>query len=181
VQTSPDLLQQWTSFQSGIPGDGTVKMVTVTNGLLADKGFYRLLIQKPASLQLPQSLAFAILGHSCGGIQEKAYVTGFELTTGNPTGNVYLSTICSAGKLTSSPHSAWATVSWDLAGNVLFSAALSNAPTVNTNFRGGTQRAVLQGRGPTPSSGSKPMYLWQYRDCWIHIQELRAMRAGALF
>src|SRR4030088_1219886 len=64
VQTCPDLQQQqWTHFQSGIHGDGTVKTVTITNALSSGKGFYRLLIQKPASLLLPQSMAFAILGH----------------------------------------------------------------------------------------------------------------------
>src|SRR5258707_2339827 len=67
VQTCPDLLQQWTNFQSGIHGDGTVKTVTITNALSGDKGFYRLLILQPAHLLLPQSMAFAILGHSCGG------------------------------------------------------------------------------------------------------------------
>ena len=42
----------------------------------------------PVSLVLPQSTAFAILGHSCGGIQEKAYVTGFDAVSGYPTGDV---------------------------------------------------------------------------------------------
>src|SRR4030088_337468 len=41
VQTCPDLLPQWTNFQSVIHGDGTVKMVTMTNALSGDKGFYR--------------------------------------------------------------------------------------------------------------------------------------------
>ena len=71
VQTSPDLSQQWTNFQPGIPGDGLVKTVTMSNVLSGGQGFYRLLIQKPTSLVLPQSTAFAILGYSCGGIQEK--------------------------------------------------------------------------------------------------------------
>jgi hypothetical protein len=135
VQTSPDLLQQWTNFESGIPGDGTVKMVTITNAISGDNGFYRLLIQTPVKLLLSQSTAFAILGYSCGGIQEKAYVTGFDTSTGYATGNVYLSTSCSTGRAGSPPsvHTAWAAVTWDLAGNVVSAAALSNAPTVNTN------------------------------------------------
>ncbi len=55
VQTCPDFLQPWTNFQSGIPGDGTVRSVTITNAISAEKGFYRLLIQRPANLLLPQS------------------------------------------------------------------------------------------------------------------------------
>ena len=46
----------------------------------------------PISLLLPQGNAFSILGHSCGGIQETAYATGFSSTGGYPAGDVYLST-----------------------------------------------------------------------------------------
>ena len=45
-------------------------------------------------LLLPQSTAFSVLGHSCGGIQEQGYATGFDATSGYPTGDVYLSTRC---------------------------------------------------------------------------------------
>jgi hypothetical protein len=136
VQTSPDMMQQWTNFQSGIQGDGTVKLVTITNALSGGKGFYRLLIQRPASLLLPQSMAFAILGHSCGGIHEKSYVTGFDPATGYPAGDVYLSTTCSTGGRGAPPatFTAWAAVTWDFAGNVVSATTLSNAPTVNTNL-----------------------------------------------
>lgn len=136
VQTCPGLLQPWTNFPSGIPGDGTVKTVTITNALSAGKGFYRLLIQKPASLLLPQSMAFAILGHSCGGIKEHAYVTGFDPTSGYPTGDVYLSTTCSTGGRGSPPatFTAWAAVTWDFAGNVVSSTMLSNAARLNPTF-----------------------------------------------
>jgi len=136
VQTSADLLQPWTNFQSGIEGDGTVKTVTVPNALSEGKGFYRLLIQTPTRLLLPQSLAFAILGHSCGGIREQVYVTGFDPANGYPTGNVYLSTTCSTGGRGSPPatFTAWAAVTWDFAGNVISSTALSSATTVNPTF-----------------------------------------------
>jgi hypothetical protein len=46
------------------------------------------------SLLLPSSTAFSVLGHSCGGIQEQALATGFDATSGYPTGNVYLQTRC---------------------------------------------------------------------------------------
>lgn len=136
VQACPDLGQQWTTSQSGVPGDGTVKAVTIANAIAGGKGFYRLSIQTPTKLLLPQSVAFAILGYSCGGIQEKAYVTGFDLTGGYPTGDVYLSTSCSTGRAGSPPsaHTAWAAVTWDFAGNVISAAALANAAPVSTNF-----------------------------------------------
>jgi len=136
VQTCPDLLQQWTNFQSGITGDGTVKTVTITNALSGGKGFYRLLIQKPANLLLPQSMAFLILGRSCGGIKEQAHVTGFDPTNGYPTGDVFLSTTCSTGGRGSPPatFTAWATVTWDFAGNVVSATTLSNAVTIDPTF-----------------------------------------------
>ncbi len=136
VQTSPDLLQPWTTFQSGIQGDGTVKTVTITNAISGGKGFYRLLSQSPAELLLPESFAFAILGHWCGGIREQAYVTGFDPTNAYPTGDVHLSTTCSTGGRGSHPatFTAWAAVTWDFAGNVISSTTLSNGAAVNTTF-----------------------------------------------
>ena len=138
MQTALDLSQQWTTnFQSGVQGDGTVKRVTITNAILAGKGFYRLLIQPtPLRLLVPQSNAFAILGHSCGGIREQAYATGFDPTSGYPTGNVFLSTTCSTGGRGSHPvtYSAWVAVIWDFAGNLISSTTLSTGPTVNPTF-----------------------------------------------
>ncbi|MDE3069502.1 MAG: IPT/TIG domain-containing protein [Acidobacteriota bacterium] len=87
------------------------------------------------SLALPQGDAFAILGHSCGGIQEKAYATGFEAETGYPTGAVSLSTRCGGsgrgGGGGSTLYSAWATVTWDFTTAVVSYARASTAPTVN--------------------------------------------------
>ncbi len=48
----------------------------------------------PASLVLSQPTAFSVLGRSCGGIQEQAFSTGFDVTTGYPVGDVYLQTRC---------------------------------------------------------------------------------------
>ena len=136
VQTCAGLLQPWANFQSGILGDGTVKTVTITNALSGGQGIYRLLIQKPGNLLLPQSMAFAILGHSCGGIKEQAYVTGFDPTSGYPTGDVYLSTTCSTGGRGSHPatFTAWAAVTWDFAGNAVSATTLSNAASVDPTF-----------------------------------------------
>ncbi len=135
VQTCPDLLHPWTSFLSGIPGDGTVKAVTITNAILSGKGFYRLLIQKPGNLLLSQSMAFAMLGYWCGGIQEQVHVTGFDPTSGYPMGVVYLRTSCSACKdCPPDVHTNWATATWDFGGNVVSASALSNTPAFDTNF-----------------------------------------------
>ena len=90
----------------------------------------------PVSLLLPQSTAFAILGHSCGGIQEKAYVTGFAPSTGYPTGDVYLQTRCSTGGRGGGTitYSGWSAATWDFAGNVLSTTALTTAPAINPTF-----------------------------------------------
>ncbi|HEX3452215.1 MAG TPA: hypothetical protein VHS26_02855, partial [Solirubrobacteraceae bacterium] len=67
-------------------------------------------------LLLGQSAAFSILGHSCGGIQEHAYATGFG-TDGYPTGDVYMQTRCGGsgrgGGYKVTTYSAWASVKWD--------------------------------------------------------------------
>jgi hypothetical protein len=69
-------------------------------------------------LTLPQSTAFAILGHDCGGIQEQSFPTGFN-SAGYPTGVVDLETTCSTGK-GSPPHTytGSANAVWDFAGAV---------------------------------------------------------------
>lgn len=133
VQTSPDLLQ-WSTLP-GKPGDG-LESVIMSNVLSGGAGFYRLSIQQPASLLLPQGDAFAIIGYDCGGITEQVYVTGFDPTYGFPIGEVYLSTACSAGRAGTPPslHTAWASVTWDFGGNVITYGALSNSVPFSTNF-----------------------------------------------
>ena len=139
LQTRSDLLQPWINFRSGIQGDGTVKTVTISNAISAGQGFFQLVIQpSPLRLLLPQAQAFAILGHSCGGIQEQVYATGFDSITGYPTGNVYIQTRCGGSGRSGGYHvttySAWVAVTWNFVGNVISSAALSNAPAVNSTF-----------------------------------------------
>ena len=137
VRTCPDLSQPWTNVRSGIQGDGMVKSVTISNALRAARGFYQVLIQpRPLGLLLPQLEAFAILGHSCGGIQEQVHVTGFDPSSGYPIGEVYLKTTCSTGGRGTHPatFTAWASVMWDLGGKVVFSGALSNGMPVDPAF-----------------------------------------------
>jgi len=90
------------------------------------------------SLLLPQSTAFSVLGHSCGGIQEQAFATGFDPTSGYPTGDVYLQTRCGGsgrgGGYHVTTYSAWTSVIWDYTGVVVSYAVLSGAPTVDPTF-----------------------------------------------
>src|SRR5262249_5547751 len=97
-----------------------------------------LAVATPISLLLPQSTAFSILGHSCGGIQEQAYATGFDSTTDYPTGDVYVQTRCGGsgrgGGYHVTTYSAWIGVTWDFAGNVLSWTKLATPPTVDPTF-----------------------------------------------
>ena len=90
----------------------------------------------PTQLLLPQSTAFSILGYDCGGIKEQAYATGFDATSGYPTGDVYLQTTCSAGGKGghSTTISGWGSATWDFTGAVVSAAKLSSAPSVNPTF-----------------------------------------------
>jgi hypothetical protein len=83
---------------------------------------------------LSQGAAFSLIGHSCGGIQEKSYATGFASGTGFPTGEVYVSTRCGGsgrGGGGTTLYSAWADVTWDFTGAVVSYAWASTTPTVN--------------------------------------------------
>jgi len=133
VQTSPDL-QPWSSVQSGIPGNGTVRAVTITNAISGGPGFYRLVVQKPLSLVLPQSTAFSILGYDCGGIQEQLSA-GFDASNGYPSGVVNMSTSCGGsgrgGGYQTTTHTTAAAVTWDFSGNVISAIPLTNGVTVD--------------------------------------------------
>src|SRR5262249_40354556 len=94
-------------------------------------------VAAPTSLLLPQGTAFSILGHSCGGIQEQAFATGFD-ASGYPVGDVYLQTRCGGsgrgGGYHTTTYSAWASVSWDFSGGIRSSARLSSPPAVSATF-----------------------------------------------
>ncbi len=135
LQTCPDLSQPWTNVQAGLQGYGLVKTVTMSNALASGQAFYRTVTQpKPTQLLLPQGIAFSILGYDCGGIQEQVHAIGFDPTNGYPTGNVELRTVCSCGKDCSSPHTASATVMWDLAGNVIATNVPAIGAVANPTF-----------------------------------------------
>ena len=87
----------------------------------------------PIGLVLPQQIAFSYIQHSCGGIQEQSFVTGFNSSDGFPTGVVSMTTTCSSGGRGSRPStfSGWATVEWDFTGATVTSSALGAAPPIN--------------------------------------------------
>lgn len=90
----------------------------------------------PLSLAVSQSLAFSYLGHSCGGIKEQAFATGFDAASDDPVGAVYLQTRCSTGGRggRTITYSAWIGVTWDFGGAVVSSAALATPPSVDPSF-----------------------------------------------
>ena len=94
--------------------------------------------QSTISLLVPQSTAFAVLGHSCGGIQEQAFAKGFDTTNGYPAGDVYLSTRCGGsgkgGGYHTTTYSAWVSAMWDFTGALTSYAVLPGAPTVDPNL-----------------------------------------------
>jgi hypothetical protein len=87
-------------------------------------------------LSLPIGTAFSILGYDCGGIKEQAYATGFDATSGYPTGDAYLQTTCDAGGKGghSVTISAWGGATWDFTGAVISATKLSSAPIVDLTF-----------------------------------------------
>jgi hypothetical protein len=134
IQSSLDLLQ-WTNLP-GMPGDGSVDSVTMSNALTGNAGFYRLSVQQPATLSLPQGDASIVLGYDCGGIKEQVYIVGFDPISGYILGQVNLTTTCSGSGRDPRPtvHNGAASVTWDLGGNVITYGPLSNAMPVITNF-----------------------------------------------
>ncbi len=75
----------------------------------------------PIRLVLDQGSAFSLLGHSCGGIQEQVYVTGFGPAPGGyPEGDAYLSTRCGGsgrgGGYKTTTYTAAASVVWNWLG-----------------------------------------------------------------
>jgi hypothetical protein len=88
-------------------------------------------------LLLSQAAAFSVLGHSCGGIQEHAYATGFG-AGGYPKGEVYLKTSCGGsgrgGGYKVTTYTAWASAAWDWFGDTRSFAKLEGTAEVSTSF-----------------------------------------------
>jgi hypothetical protein len=92
----------------------------------------------PAALYLPGGAAFAVLGHSCGGIQQQAYATGFDPASGYPTGDAYVSTTCGGSGRDGGGHSttyaAWVGVTWDYTSVMVSYSVLTSPPSVDPAF-----------------------------------------------
>jgi hypothetical protein len=77
----------------------------------------------PVPLNLTWSQAFAILGASCGGIQETVYANGFDPASGYPTAVVDLKTSCGGsgkgGGYHTTTYTASADVVWDFTATVV--------------------------------------------------------------
>ncbi len=111
-----------------------IAVIAVAAVLLATAGVERAASgAATTSLLVPASTAFSVLGHSCGGIQEQALATGFDATSGYPTGDVYLQTRCGGsgkgGGYHTTTYSKWVGVTWDYTGAVVSSNVLASAPT----------------------------------------------------
>jgi hypothetical protein len=128
-------------FGSVLGGRGTImrKVLTATAVVAA------LLVRvssagaaTPTPLVVPQGVAFGYLGHSCGGIQEHNFATGFDATSGFPVGATYVQTRCGGsgrgGGYHVTTYSAWLDVMWDFTGALVSSSRLTTAPTVDPNF-----------------------------------------------
>jgi hypothetical protein len=91
----------------------------------------------PIQLYLSQGVAFGYVGHSCGGIQEQTFATGFDPTTGFPVGNVMMSTRCGGSGRDGGGHvttyTASATAMWDFTG-VLVTSSVPATGTNDPNF-----------------------------------------------
>jgi len=91
----------------------------------------------PIALYLSEPYAFDILGHSCGGIQERSYATGFALN-GYPTGVVHLQTRCGGsgrgGGGHSTTYTASAGVVWTWFGETRSAVTLTAPPEEEATF-----------------------------------------------
>src|SRR5271165_7618185 len=129
-------------------------------GMLAIGGGHAVAAPTQISLVVPQGTAFSVLHYDCGGIKELAYVTGFDNTidpnAGYPTGYVYLTTTCSAGKGTHFTVDSWTADTWDLTGALLsYSVATPNpnppSPLSVTDPLAGNQ--IYDSASPCPGLG----------------------------
>ncbi len=91
----------------------------------------------PVPLVVSQATAFAVLGHSCGGIQEQSIAAGFDAVTGNPTGAVYMQTRCGGsgrgGGYHVTTYSRWLSATWDFGANLLSYTVLAGAPALDAS------------------------------------------------
>ncbi len=139
---------------------GLIATAVALVGMVAIGGGHAVAASTQISLAVPQGTAFSVLHYDCGGIKELAYVTGFDNTidpsAGYPTGYVYLTTTCSAGKGTQFTVDSWTADTWDLTGALLsYSVATPNpnppSPLSTTDPLTGNQ--IYDSASPCPGLG----------------------------
>lgn len=108
-------------------GVATVMAAACLVGIGAAAGVASATTPPVIELTMPQGAAFAIIGHSCGGIQEDVYLTGFDPTSGFPQGVVDVHTSCGGsgkgGGGHSTTYSGSADVTWDFTGVMVTDSA----------------------------------------------------------
>jgi large repetitive protein len=107
-------------------------------GLLVGVGGVASADPAPVALYLSQSQAFAILGASCGGIQEVVTTNGFDPATGYPTGVVQMKTSCGGsgrgGGYHTTTYTATADVVWDFTAAVVSTAVPATGTVTDPSF-----------------------------------------------
>ena len=107
-------------------------------GLLAAAGGVAGADPAPVALTLSQGQAFAILGASCGGIQETVTTNGFDPASGYPTGVVQMKTSCGGsgrgGGYHTTTYTASADVTWDFTATVVATAVPATGTVTGPSF-----------------------------------------------
>ncbi len=112
--------------------------VTAGIGLLVGLGGVASADPAPVALTLSQGQAFAVLGASCGGIQETVTANGFDPSTGYPTGVVQMKTSCGGsgrgGGYHTTTYTATADVTWDFTATVVSTAVPATGAVTGPSF-----------------------------------------------
>ena len=129
----------------------------------------------PIPLLLDQGSAFAIVGHSCGGIQEQSFADGFDPVTGYPTGVVELSTRCGGsgrgGGYHTTTYTGSADVTWDFTGTVVSYASPATGATDPTFAATDASGNQLYGSGTTAYLLLAPAYTPVPRVVAVSVQQ----------
>ena len=114
----------------------------------------------PIRLYMSQGAAFAVLGHSCGGIQEQVFVDGFA-SNGYPQGNVFMSTRCGGsgrgGGYKSTEYTATAAVVWTWYGETRSYSVPGGALTALEATDGHGDRVYNEGTAAYLEDGTPPI------------------------
>ena len=112
--------------------------VAAGTGLLVGLGGVASADPAPVALSLSQGQAFAILGRSCGGIQETVTANGFDPATAYPTGVVQMKTSCGGsgrgGGYHTTTYTATADVTWDFTAAVVSTAVPASGTVTGPSF-----------------------------------------------